>query len=92
LANVTITFLGPLRLLSGVRTIAIEAKNIDEVREYVETHYRPVFQLKFGSHSKIESLWDHSQFLLNGRSLKNFGEPVLKDGDRLDWLITAAGG
>jgi hypothetical protein len=91
---VTINFVGPLRLLSGVRTIAIEAKNIDEVRSYVETHYGPAFRQKFSprDRSKIESIWDHSQFLLNGRSLNNFGEPVLKDGDRLDLLITAAGG
>jgi len=94
LAKVTISFIGPLRLLLGVRTITIEANSIDEVRAYVETRFGPVYREKFKTQSphKVQSIWEHSQFLLNGRSIKTMENPVFKDGDRLDLLVIAAGG
>ncbi|MGC1402959.1 MAG: hypothetical protein WA974_08535 [Thermodesulfobacteriota bacterium] len=78
----------------GVRTVTIEVNGIDEVREYVETHYGPLYRQRFNSPGmhKNQSLWQHSQFMLNGRSLKTSEKPVFKEGDRLDLLVTAAGG
>ncbi len=94
MAKVTINFIGPLRLFLGVRTITIEAHNIDEVRTYLETHYGMVYEQKVKGHGMggMESIWGHGQFLLNGRSLKASEKIILKDGDRLDLLVTAAGG
>jgi hypothetical protein len=94
LAKVTIHFIGPLRIIFGVGAIIIEANSLNEVKAHVETHFGPVYREKFNTQSfyKVPSLWEHSQFLLNGRSLQTMETPVLKDGDRLDLLVTAAGG
>jgi hypothetical protein len=94
LAKVTINFIGLLRIFLGVRTVTIEVNGIDEVKEYVETHYGTLNRQKFNFQGiqKNQSLWQHSQFRLNGRSLNPVEKIILKDGDRLDLLVTAAGG
>jgi molybdopterin converting factor small subunit len=94
LAKVTVNFIGPLRLFLGVRTITIEASSLDEILAYVETHYGTIYGQKCKALGRggMESMWQHSQFMLNGRSLKTSEKPVFKEGDRLDLLVTAAGG
>ena len=46
MAKVNINFIGPWRLFLGVRTVTAEVNNIDEVRDYVETNYVPVYNKK----------------------------------------------
>jgi len=93
-ARVTINFIGPWRLVLGVRTATAEVTTIDEARAYVETHYGPVYQKKLKSRgiTKKQTIWDNSTVLLNGRNIQQLDELVLKDGDTLDLLLIVAGG
>jgi molybdopterin converting factor small subunit len=93
-AKVTINFIGPWRLFLGVRAVTAEVNNIDEARAFVETRYGPIYQEKLKSRGidKRQSIWESSNILLNGRNIKQLGEPVLKDGDTLDLLLIVAGG
>ena len=94
MARVTINFVGPWRLVLGERTVTAEVNTIDEARDYVETHYGPVYQKKLKSRgiTKKQSIWDNSNILLNGRNIRQLDKPVLKDGDKLDLLSRVAGG
>lgn len=94
MARVTVNFLGPLRLFLGEHSVVIEANSITEARQHIEDRYTSVFQKKLRSlgMKKEVSLWDHSLFLLNGRSLHKGEDPVLKDNDRLDLGLAIAGG
>jgi hypothetical protein len=94
MAQVTINILGPLRLFLGESSRVLTLERVAEARQYIETHYGPVFQnrLKTLGVKKGPSLWDNSLFLLNGRSLGKDEDPLLNDGDRLDLGLTVAGG
>jgi molybdopterin converting factor small subunit len=94
MAKININFIGPWRLFLGVRTAAAEVNSIDEARAYIETRYEPVYQekLKSRGRKRMQSIWDSSNILLNGRNIKQLDEPVLKDGDNLDLLLIVAGG
>jgi molybdopterin converting factor small subunit len=94
LARVNIIFIGPWRLFLGVRAVTVEINSIDEARNYVETKYGPVLQKKLKSSgvNMKQSIWDNSNILLNGKNISQLGDPVLKDGDKLDILSKVAGG
>ena len=94
MAKVHINFIGPLKVFLGAQTVTVDIDSIDEAREYVETHYGPVYQKKLKSMgvNKKQSIWDSSVFLLNGRNIRKLDEPVLKDGDHLDLVLLVAGG
>jgi molybdopterin converting factor small subunit len=93
-ARVHINFTGPWRLFLGVRTVTADVNTIAEARAYVETQYGPAYQEKLRSRgiNKMQSIWDNSTILLNGRNIKQLDEPALKDGDNLDLLLIVAGG
>jgi len=93
-AKIHINFIGAWRLVLGVRAIATEVNNIAEARTYIEAQYGPVYQEKLKSRGSkgMPSIWDSSNILLNGRNIKQLGEPALKDGDNLDLLLIVAGG
>lgn len=94
MAKVNINFIGPWRLFLGVRAVTVEVNSIDEARNYVETNYGPIYQKKLKSRCIIrkQSIWDNSNILLSGRSIRQLDEPVLKDGDNLDLVPIVAGG
>ncbi len=94
MAKVNINFIGPLKVFLGAQTVTVDIDNIDEAREYVETHYGPAYEKKLKSMgvNKKQSIWDSSVFLLNGKNIRKLDEPVLKDGDRLDLMLLVAGG
>lgn len=94
MARVNINFIGPWRLFLGTRTVTVEINSIDEARDYVETNYDPVLQKKLQSRGikKKQSIWDNSNILLNGTSIRQLDKPVLKDGDNVDLLPRVAGG
>lgn len=94
MARVTINFIGPWRLILGARTATAEVTTIDEARDYVETHYGPLYQNKLKSRgiTKQQTIWDNSAVLLNGRNIKQMEKPTLNDGDTLDLLPIVAGG
>jgi len=77
-----------------VRTVTAEVNNIDEVRDYVETNYVPVYNKKLRAKGvkKKQSVWDSSNVLLNGWNIRQLDKPELKDGDNLDLLPRVAGG
>jgi molybdopterin converting factor small subunit len=82
------------RVFLGARSITTEVDTIDEVRDYVETNYGPVFQKKMEAtgNSQKYSIWDNSNILLNGKNISLMGSPLLKDGDKIDFLSKVAGG
>ncbi len=94
MAKVNINFIGPLRVFLGAQTVTVDVDNIDEAREYVETHYGPAYEKKLKSMgvNKKQSIWDSSVFLLNGRNIRKLDKPALKDGDHLDLVLLVAGG
>ncbi len=94
MAKVLLNFLGPLRLFLGEHSVIIEVDTVAEARKYIESHYAQAFQKKVRSMGvkKEVSLWNSSLFLLNGRSLSQEDDPVLKDHDRLDLGLAIAGG
>jgi len=78
----------------GARTIHLEATNLTEARDYIETNYRPIFEKKLQSMgiNKKESVWENSSVLINGKTISSPDKTVLKDGDRLDLIPLVAGG
>ena len=94
MASITINFIGQWRLYVGERIIELEANNINEVKDYIEGHFDPVFQEKF--RFKVikgdSSIWENSNILLNGKNIKKFKKQVLKDGDVIELLPKIAGG
>jgi molybdopterin converting factor small subunit len=94
MARVTVNFLGPLRLFLGEHSVIIEVDTVAEARKYIEDQYAQAFQKKLRSLGvkKEVNLWDNSLFLLNGRSLHQEDDPVLKDQDRIDLGLAVAGG
>jgi molybdopterin converting factor small subunit len=94
LAKVNINFIGPWRLFLGVRAVTIDVNSIDEARNYVETNYGPEYEKKLKSRGvkKKQSVWDNSNILLSGTSIRQLDEPVLKDVDNLDLVPIVAGG
>jgi molybdopterin converting factor small subunit len=94
LAKITLHFIGPWRLFLGAETVTIEAEDIEEARDYVETNYGPVYEkaLKSRGIQKKQSVWEDSNILLNRRDIRQLDAPVLKDGDNLYLLPQMAGG
>lgn len=94
MAKVNINFIGPWRLFLGVRAVTIDVNSIDEARDYVETNYGPEYEKKLKSRGvkKKQSVWDNSNILLNGTSIRHLDEPILKDGDKIYLLPQIAGG
>jgi len=94
LAKVNINFIGPLKVFLGAQTVNVDVKDVDEARNYIETHFGPAFEKKLKSLgvNKKQSIWDNSVFLLNGKNIRQLDSPVLKDGDKLDLMLLVAGG
>jgi molybdopterin converting factor small subunit len=94
LARVNINFIGLWRVLLDVRSVTVEIDSIDEARDYVEANYGSVFQKRLKSRgiNNIQSIWDNSNILLNGKNIRQLDKPVLKDGDKLDLISKVAGG
>lgn len=94
MAKVNINFIGPWRLFLGVRTVIADINSIDEARDFVETNYDPAYNKKLRAKGvkKMQSVWDGSNILLNGRNIRQLDKPALKDGDNLDLLPRVAGG
>ncbi|HWU36407.1 MAG TPA: MoaD/ThiS family protein [Candidatus Acidoferrum sp.] len=94
MATVTINFVGGWRTFLGVRTVTIEVSTLAEARDFVEKNYGPVYhqKLAFRGMQKKQSVWESSNIMLNGRSLKKAGEPIVQDGDRIDLIPIVAGG
>ena len=94
MAKININFIGPLKVFLGAQTITVDVEDIDEARNYVETHYGPAYEKKLkslGVKAK-QSILDSSVFLLNGKNIRQLDSPVLKDGDKLDLMLLVAGG
>ncbi len=90
---VTINFIGPWRVILGVKTVTVNITRMDEARDYVETNFGPQFEKKLksmGAHRK-QSIWENSNILLNGTD-RTSDAVVFKDGDRLDLIPKVAGG
>ena len=94
MAKVTVNFMGPWRLFLEERSITIDINNIDEVRDYLERNYEPIYHDKLKSRgiNKMQSIWDNSNILLNGRNVKQSEATVLKDGDIMYLVSIVAGG
>jgi molybdopterin converting factor small subunit len=91
---ITINFIGPLRIIAGVRSVSVNVNHIDEAREYVVQNYGVPYEKKLKSTGgrKKSSIWDDSHVLLNGQNIQGLNAVSLKDGDRLDLLSKIAGG
>lgn len=94
MAKVHINFIGPWRVFLGARTDIVNVNSIDEVRDYVQTHYGPIYEKKLKSMgaNKKQPIWDNSNILLNGANIKTLDAVILKDGDQLDMIPKVAGG
>jgi molybdopterin converting factor small subunit len=94
LASVNIKFVGLWRLFLGVQAVTVEAKSIGEIRNYVETNYGSLYQHKLRSRGirRMQSVWESSNILLNGRNIRQLDEPFLEDGDTIDLIPMVAGG
>lgn len=94
MAKVNINFIGPWRVFLGARIVTVDVNSIDEARDYVETHYGPVYEKKLKSMgaNKKQPIWDNSNILLNGANIKTLDVVILKDGDQLDMIPKVAGG
>ena len=92
--TININFIGSWRIFLGARTVTVNADSIDDVRDYVESNFGPVFEKKIKSigAGKKRSIWDNSNILLNGTNIKSLNTITLKDGDKLDLLPRVAGG
>ncbi len=93
MALVHINFIGPWRVILGVKTATVDITRIDQARDYVETAFGPQFEKKFKAMgaSRKQSIWKNSNILLNGKEIAS-NEVVLKDGDMLDVIPKVAGG
>ncbi len=78
----------------GAKTVRVDVMNIKEARDYIETHYRPLFEKKLQSMgvNKKESVWENSNILLNGKVIIASDNTIFKKGDRLDLIPLVAGG
>lgn len=93
MARINIRFIGMWRLFLGVRAVTVEVESIEEVRDYVENNYGPLFHDKLKSGiKKKRSVWESSNILLNGSNIRQLDEPVLEDGDTIDLIPMVAGG
>ena len=94
MAKININFIGPLKVFLGAQTVTVDVEDIDEARDYVETHYGPAYEKKLKSMGvkAKQSILDSSVFLLNGKNIKQLDRPALKDGDKLDLMLLVAGG
>jgi molybdopterin converting factor small subunit len=94
LPEITINFIGPWRVFLGMQSVTVNANNIDEAKDYVETTSGPVFweKIKAMGVGKKQSIWDNSNILLNGKNIKTLQTVTFNDGDRLDLLPKVAGG
>jgi len=94
LPTININFIGPWRIFLGARTVTVNADSIDDVRDYVESNFGPVFEKRIRSigGGKKQSIWDNSNILLNGTNIKLLNRIDFKDGDKLDLLPRVAGG
>jgi molybdopterin converting factor small subunit len=94
LAKIHIHFIGPWRVFLGARTVTVNVNSIDGVRDYIETHYGPIYEKKLKSMgaNKKQPIWDNSNILLNGTNIKTLNGVVLQDGDKLDVIPKVAGG
>lgn len=94
MAKVNINFIGPWRIFLGAQTVTVNVNSIDEARDYVETHFGPVYEKKLKSMgaNKKQSIWDNSNILLNGTNVKTLNAVTFKDGDKLDLVPKVAGG
>lgn len=94
MAEIHINFIGAWRLFLGVRTVRAEVDTMDEARDYVEKIYRPVFEKKLQSMgvNEKQSVWDNSNILFNGKTIKSLDEVIPRDGDSVDLIPLIAGG
>jgi molybdopterin converting factor small subunit len=94
LTSVNIKFVGLWRLFLGAQAVKVEANSIGEVRNYVETNYDPLYQHKLRSRGvkRMQSVWESSNILLNGRNIRQLDEPILEDGDTIDLIPMVGGG
>jgi molybdopterin converting factor small subunit len=94
LARININFVGPWRILLGTSSIMVDVTSIDEARDYIEKNFGPILQekLKARGINRMESIWDNSNILLNGKNIRQFDNLVLKDGGKIDLLPKVAGG
>lgn len=92
--EIKINFIGAWRSLVGARTVVVNVENIGEARDYVENNFGPVFEKKIKALKvgKKESIWDHSNILLNGTNIKLLNTINFKDGDKIDLLPRIGGG
>ena len=94
MASVNIKFVGLWRIFLGVHAVTVEAKSIGEIRNYDETNYGPLYQHKLRSRGvkRMQSVWESSNILLNGRNIRQLNEPILEDCDTIDLIPMVAGG
>ena len=55
----------------------MEINSIDQVRDYIETNYEPVYQKRLKS-TGIKLIWDNGNVLLNGMSIRQSDKPALR--------------
>jgi molybdopterin converting factor small subunit len=91
---ININFIGPWKVILGVKTVTVNITSIDEARDYVETQFASVLEKKLESMgvNKKQPIWDNSNVLLNGKNIKTLNSVALKDGDKLDMIPKVAGG
>jgi molybdopterin converting factor small subunit len=74
--------------------VIVEANTVNEARDYIEKNFGPIFRdkLKARGTNMVQSIWENSNILLNGKNISQLDNPVLKDGDKLDVISKVAGG
>jgi len=94
LARVNVNFIGLWRHFLGVRSIMVDVATVDEAKEYVELNYGPIYWnwLRSRGIHHMQSVWENSNVLLNGRRLTESVRQALDDGDTLDLVPRVAGG
>lgn len=94
MARININFVGLWRVFLGVKTVTVEVNTINEARDFVEARYGPIFQKRFQASgtNNVQTIWEQSNIMLNGKNISQLDNPVLKDGDELLLLSKVAGG
>lgn len=94
MARINIRFIGMWRVFLGVKAVTVEVGSIEEVRDYVENNYGGRYQhtLRSRGVKRMQSVWESSNILLNGRNIRQLNEPILEDGDTIDLIPMVAGG
>ena len=94
MAKVEINFVGPWRLVTGVRTTRAEIQSLADAAELIRASFQPAYEKKLKSMGvrKMHSIWDNSNLMVNGKSVKQSDPVTFKDGDRLDLIPRVAGG